>query len=182
MDAAIAELRWVERPHDAIPRATPTSAAPTGLPVARASRSGRETALVIEAPCAGRPSAKAISIPPRRGVGAVGRAEPARAATRGRGAAAGRPRRSGARSISTRAGAGSRGSLWRPDLHLDLGGIAKGYGIDRSVRRFVHSAFAHAIVTWAVTSTRWASPPKAARGASGSRSPDNLGSVARPSR
>jgi thiamine biosynthesis lipoprotein len=65
-----------------------------------------------------------------------------------------------------------------PDLHLDLGGIAKGYGIDRAVSALRRKGIAHAIVTVGGDLYALGHAPDGAPWEVGIRDPHDLGRLA----
>jgi thiamine biosynthesis lipoprotein len=66
-----------------------------------------------------------------------------------------------------------------PDLHLDLGGIGKGYSIDRSVQALRSLGIQHAIVNLGGDLYALGESPEGGPWRVGIRSPDDLGTVAR---
>ncbi len=66
-----------------------------------------------------------------------------------------------------------------PDLHLDLGGIGKGYSLDRAVRVLRERGIRHAIVNLGGDLYALGESPEGGAWRVGIRSPDDLDSVAR---
>jgi len=146
IDDAFAELLWVERtmtrfrPDSDIGRVN-LGAASEGILVSAA------TALVIEA-ALGWSSASDGRFDPALGSASelwdvLNRHEPPPPDAVGRLASRGFWRK----VDIAREGAGARVRFNDPDIHLDLGGIAKGYGIDRAVTALRMRGVEHAIVT-----------------------------------
>jgi thiamine biosynthesis lipoprotein len=146
IEAALAELRWVERtmshfrPDSDIGRAN-LGASRDGVAISA------ETALVIEAALHWS-SVSDGNFDPALGRASelwdvLNRHEPPPVSAVERLAARGYWRKVDV----TRTGQGAVVRFEDPDLHLDLGGIAKGYGIDRSVTALRNKGIAHAIVT-----------------------------------
>ena len=129
-------------------RSTPTSAAPTSGAAREGVIVAAETALVDRRGAALVVGERRPLRPRhRRGLGTVGRAQPARAAATAAGGAA-----RGARLLAQggRFDVAAESRVLRyddRDIHLDLGAIAKGYGIDRAIDALRARGIAHAIVT-----------------------------------
>ena len=147
IDAALAELRWVERTMTRF-----TADSDIGRANLGAGREGvaisPETALVVAARAAlGVGQRWPLRSGARRGVGAVGRAPSPRAAAER--AVQRLASRGFWRKVDLdRAGEGrGRSASTIRDIRLDLGGIAKGYGIDRAMTALRAKGIAHAIVT-----------------------------------
>lgn len=66
-----------------------------------------------------------------------------------------------------------------PDLHLDLGGIGKGYSLDRAVRKLRELGIRHAIVNLGGDLYALGQSPEGGPWRVGIKSPDDLASVAR---
>ena len=66
-----------------------------------------------------------------------------------------------------------------PDLHLDLGGIGKGYSLDRAVRALRAHGIEHAVVNLGGDLYALGESPEGGPWRVGIKSPDDLGSVAR---
>ncbi len=66
-----------------------------------------------------------------------------------------------------------------PDLHLDLGGIGKGYSLDRAVRALRTRGIEHAIVNLGGDLYALGESPEGGPWRVGIKSPDDLGAVAR---
>ena len=146
IDAALAELQWVER---TMTRLRPDS--DIGRVNLGAGREGilvsAATAFVIEA-ALGWSSVSDGAFDPALGGASelwdvLNRHQPPPAAAVDRLASRGFWRKV---DIS-RKGNGAEVRFNDPDIHLDLGGIAKGYGIDRAVTALRDKGIAHAIVT-----------------------------------
>jgi len=146
IDAAIAELQWVERtmtrfqPDSDIGRAN-LGAGRDGVAISSA------TALVIEAALHWS-SVSDGNFDPALGSASelwdvLNRHEPPPASAVARLASRGYWRK----VDLARRGQGAVVRFEDPDLRLDLGGIAKGYGIDRAVTALRNRGIAHAIVT-----------------------------------
>ncbi len=80
--------------------------------------------------------------------------------------------------IERRAGVGTV-RYGEPDLHLDLGGIGKGYSIDRAVQTLRALGIQHAIVNLGGDLYALGQSPEGGPWRVGIKSPDDLGSVAR---
>jgi thiamine biosynthesis lipoprotein len=80
--------------------------------------------------------------------------------------------------ISRRAGVGEV-RYGEPDLHLDLGGIGKGYSLDRAVKVLRELRIRHAIVNLGGDLFALGESPEGGPWRVGIKSPDDLGSVAR---
>ena len=146
IDAALAELQWVER---TMTRFRPDS--DIGRVNLGAGREGvlvsAETAFVIEA-ALGWSSVSDGAFDPALGGASelwdvLNRHQPPPAAAVDRLASRGFWRK----VDIARKGNGALVRFNDPDIHLDLGGIAKGYGIDRAVAALRGKGIAHAIVT-----------------------------------
>ena len=146
IDAALAELQWVER---TMTRFRPDS--DIGRVNLGAGREGvlvsAETAFVIEA-ALGWSSVSDGAFDPALGGASelwdvLNRHQPPPAAAVDRLASRGFWRK----VDIARKGNGAVVRFNDPDIHLDLGGIAKGYGIDRAVTALRGKGIAHAIVT-----------------------------------
>ena len=77
-----------------------------------------------------------------------------------------------------REGTGARVRFNDPDIHLDLGGIAKGYGIDRAVAALRERGVEHAIVTVGGDLYALGHAPDGAPWEVGIRDPHDLGALA----
>lgn len=177
IDAAIAELQWVERTMTRFRADSDIGRANLG-----AGRDGvrvsRETALVIAA------ALRASSASDGRFDPAVGKAselwdvlnrhDPPPADRVGRLAARGFWRK-----VDVADGPGSpRVRFNDPDLHLDLGAIAKGYGIDRATSALRNRGIRHAIVTVGGDLFALGSSPEAEPWTVGIRSPHDENALA----
>ena len=78
-----------------------------------------------------------------------------------------------------RRGGGATVRYGVPDLHLDLGGIGKGYSIDRSVQALRTLGIQHAIVNLGGDLYALGESPEGGPWRVGIKSPEDLGSVAR---
>lgn len=80
--------------------------------------------------------------------------------------------------VSRRAGVGQV-RYGEPDLHLDLGGIGKGYSLDRAVKALRELGIRHAIANLGGDLFALGESPEGGPWRVGIKSPDDLGSVAR---
>lgn len=146
IDAALAELQWVER---TMTRFRPDS--DIGRVNLGAGREGvligAETALVIEAALSWSSVSDGAFDPAVGGVSelwdVLNRHQPPPAAAVNRLASRGFWRK----VDIARKGNGAVVRFNDPDIHLDLGGIAKGFGIDRAVTALRRKGVTHALVT-----------------------------------